>query len=135
MSKTAITSLTKVWRDRNISRDTKMRLVRTLIFSVFLNDVKTLSHRAFEKQKFDAFEMWCSRRMLRISWTAKRMNVSILKGLKVRTRLSTICPQRILSYFGHIARLEGDYLEKLIVTSKFGGKDLVEGPRSDGPIK
>ncbi|TLM35327.1 hypothetical protein FEC37_18570, partial [Acinetobacter baumannii] len=76
--------------------------------------------------RIDAFEMWCWRRMLRIPWIGFRTNVSILKQLGIKIRLSTVCLKRILEYFGHIARKDGDILEKLMITGK------VEGNRSRG---
>ncbi|CAH2218539.1 jg23190 [Pararge aegeria aegeria] len=66
--------------------------------------------------------MWCWKRMLRIPWTAKRTNVSILAQLGVSVRLSSICYQRFLSYFGQIMRRENDSLEKIIVMGNTEGK-------------
>ncbi|CAH2267501.1 jg22589 [Pararge aegeria aegeria] len=66
--------------------------------------------------------MWCWRRMLRIPWTAKRKHILILSQLKIKTRLSTICLQRILSYFGHITRRGNESIEKLIVVGYVEGK-------------
>lgn len=98
MAKTAMSRLTKIWKDRSISQKTKIRLVRTLVFSIFLYGAETWTLRANERQKIDAFEMWCWRRMLRISWTVHRTNVSILNELKIKTRLSAICLQRVLQF-------------------------------------
>ncbi|CAH2227199.1 jg14603 [Pararge aegeria aegeria] len=75
--------------------------------------------------------MWCWRRMLRIPWTARRTNASILRQLKITSRLSTTCLKRILEYFGHIARRDGDNLEKIVVTGKVEGKR----PRGRSPIR
>lgn len=122
MAKSAMTRLTKVWRDRSISKSVKVRLVRALVFSVFLYGAETWTLRSSERQKIDAFELWCWRRMLRIPWTAHRTNVSVLSELKIRTRLSSICLQRVLQFFGHIARRDGDNLEKLIVSGNVPGK-------------
>ncbi|CAH2230531.1 jg8859 [Pararge aegeria aegeria] len=91
-----MSQLHRTWKDRNISIKTKVRI--------------------------DAFEMWCWRRMLRIPWTAHRTNASILRQLKITRRLSTTCLKRTLEYFGHIARRDGDNLEKIVVTGKVEGK-------------
>lgn len=126
MAKGAMGKLTKVWKDRNITKNTKARLVRTLIFSIFLYGVETWTIKESERKKIDAFEMWCWRRMLRIPWTAKRANVSILNELSIKDRLSTTCYRRILQFFGHIARRDPDCLEKLVVVGS------VEERRSRG---
>ncbi|CAH2266806.1 jg7989 [Pararge aegeria aegeria] len=75
--------------------------------------------------------MWCWRRMLRIPWTAKRSNVSILSQLKIKTRLSTICLERILSYFRNITRRGNESIEKLIVVGNVEGKR----PRGRSPTR
>lgn len=122
MSKAAMTKLTRIWKDRNISRKTKVRLVRTLVFSIFFYGAESWTLRQSERAKIDAFEIWCWRRMLRNPWTARRTNVSILKELGITTRLSAICFQRILKYFGHIARRNPDSLEKLMVVGQVDGR-------------
>ncbi|XP_049886587.1 uncharacterized protein LOC126381094 [Pectinophora gossypiella] len=115
MAKDAMTRLNNVWKKRGIGIKTKMRLIRALVFPIFLYGVETWTILARERQRIDALEMWCWRRMLRIPWTAKRTNASIMTQLQIKTRLSTICQQRILSYFGHTMRRGDDSLEKLIV--------------------
>ncbi|KAL0833060.1 hypothetical protein ABMA28_001173 [Loxostege sticticalis] len=122
MTKDAMTRLNNIWKKRGISMNTKIRLVRALIFPIFLYGVETWTIRARERQRIDALEMWCWRCMMRIPWTAKRTNVSILTQLKIKTRLSTICHQQILSYFGHIVRRGDESLEKLIIVGNTEGK-------------
>ncbi|CAK1590841.1 unnamed protein product [Parnassius mnemosyne] len=122
IAKGAMTRLKRIWQNRKISNVTKKRLVRTLVFSIFLYGSEAWTIRAADKKRIDAFEMWCWRRMLRIPWTAKRTNESILGQLRVDTRLSTTCYQSILSYFGHIARRPPNNLDRLIVVGKVGGK-------------
>lgn len=91
MAKQAMTKLIRIWKDPNISQMTKVRLVRTLVFSIFLYSAESWTIRKSERTKIEAFEMWCWRRMLRIPWTARRTNVCILSQLRVTTRLSTTC--------------------------------------------
>ncbi|CAH2208083.1 jg4661 [Pararge aegeria aegeria] len=117
-----MSQLYRTWKDRNISIKTKVRLVRALIFHIFTYAAETWTIKAADRQRIDAFEMWCWRRMLQIPWTAHRTNVSILRQLKITRRLSTTCLKRILEYFGHIARRDGDNLEKIVVTGKVEGK-------------
>lgn len=131
MAKAAMSKLTRIWQNRKVSNVTKMRLVRTLIFSIFLYGSESWTIRAIDRKKIDAFEMWCWRRMLRIPWTAKRTNKSILDQLGIKTRLSAVCYQRILGYFGHIARRQPDNLDKLVVVGKVEGKR----PRGRSPSR
>lgn len=100
--------------------------MRTLVFSIFLYGAETWTLKKADRSRIDAFEMWCWRRMLRIPLTAHRTNVSILRELKIETRLSTLCLRRVLDFFGHISRKDGASLERMMVTGK------VEGTRSRG---
>ncbi|XP_063389200.1 uncharacterized protein LOC134674985 [Cydia fagiglandana] len=111
MAKAAVKRLEKIWRNRGINRKTKIKLMHTLIFSIFLYASETWTLKARALRRIDAFEMWCWRRMLNISWTERRTNESILKELKITTRLSTICTQRVLKFFGHTVRRGTDTLE------------------------
>lgn len=75
-----------------------------------------------QRTRINAFEMWCSRKMLGISWTARHTNISILEELSICTRLSTTCLQRALSFFGHVVRRGPESLEKLILLGHVNGK-------------
>ena len=100
-----------------------MRLVRALVFPICTYGDETWTLRSNDRRRLDAFEMWCWRRLLRIPWTAKRTNISIIQQLGVQDRLSTLCLRHIvLQFFGHIARREGEGLERLIVTGKVEGR-------------
>lgn len=116
MAKSSMARLTKIWKDRAISLAVKTRLVRTLVFSIFLYGAETWTVLASGRKKIDTFEMWCWRRMIRIPWTAHRTNASILQQLKIKRRLSTIYLQRVLQFFGHISRRRKTSLERLVVT-------------------
>lgn len=124
MAKNAMSRLDRIWKNRTISHKTKTTLVNSLVFSIFLYGAETWTLKAKDRQRVDAFEMWCWRKLLRIPWTAHRTNVSILKELQLerKPRLSTVCLRRVLEFFGHIARKPGDNLQKLIVTGKVEGK-------------
>jgi hypothetical protein len=95
MAKSAMTKLSKIWKDRSITIATKARLVRALVFPIFLYGAETWTIKARDQQRVDAFEMWCWRRMLRIPWTARQTNVSILRRIGVEKRLSATCAERI----------------------------------------
>lgn len=126
MGKSAMSRLHKIWRSRTISNTVKERLVRSLIFAIFLYGSETWTIRIAERRRIDAFEMWCWRKMLRVSWTENRTNNSILQQLGIKTRLSAICSQRILQFFGHVARRGGENLERLMISGN------VEGRRARG---
>lgn len=125
ITRSAMEKMTKVWKDRNVTNATKIKLVRTLIFPILLYGAETWTLREQERKKIDALEMWCWRRMLRIPWTAHRTNISILRELKIEQRLSSTILSRILRYFGHVSRRE-NAMERLVIQGK------VEGTRSRG---
>jgi hypothetical protein len=126
LAKSAMSQLTKIWKNRAITTAVKIRLVKSLVFSVCLYGVETWTMKAADRRRIDAFEMWSWRRLLRVPWTDKRTNVSILEELKIKDRLSTICLKRILQFFGHIARRGEESLERLVVVGS------VEGRRARG---
>ncbi|VEN45210.1 unnamed protein product [Callosobruchus maculatus] len=112
-ARVAMTKLTKIWRDHNITKATKMSLVQSLVFSIFLYASETWSVKKADRARIDAFETWTWRRMLRIPYTAHRTNVSILDELGNPKRLSSIVSMRMLTFFGHIHR--SDNMGKLVV--------------------
>lgn len=133
MSKSAMSQLERIWKDRKITNKTKIALVSSLVFSIFLYGAETWTLKTADRKRIDAFEMWCWRKLLRIPWTARRTNKSVLEELKIakKPRLSNICLRRIFEFFGHIARKPGDDLQKLIVTGIVDGKR----PRGRSPMR
>lgn len=113
IARSAMTQLTKVWKDRSITRNTKIKLVNALVFPVFFYASETWTIHSKDRRRIDAFEMWVWRRMLRIPWTARRTNISILNEIKPKQRLSLMTYGRVLKFFGHIAC--HDNMEKLMV--------------------
>ncbi|VEN63176.1 unnamed protein product [Callosobruchus maculatus] len=113
----AMTKLTKIWRDHNITKATKMSLVQSLVFSIFLYASETWTVKKADRARIDAFEMWTWRRMLRVPYTTHRTNVSILDEVGNPKRLSSIVSTRMLTFFGHIHR--SDNMEKLRVDPTF----------------
>jgi hypothetical protein len=83
-----------------------IRLVESLLFSVLLYGCETWTVSASDEKRIEAFEMWCWRRMLRVSWMERRTNASIMEELKVPNRLSTHVNKRMLQFFGHVVRRE-----------------------------
>lgn len=120
IARTAMIQLTKIWKNRNITRNTKINLVNALVFPVFFYGSETWVIRSNDRKRIDAFEMWVWRRMLRVPWTARRTNVSILNEIKPVQRVSSRTYGRILKFFGHISR--HDNMEKLVVQGRPEGK-------------
>jgi hypothetical protein len=121
IAKAVMMKLTKFWKDRNISKVTKIRLIHTLVFPIVMYGSETWTLNANSRKRIEAFEMSCWRRMLRIPWVARRTNESILEELQIQTRerlLSKI--ERHHKIFGHIIRQDG--LEKLVIQGKVDGK-------------
>lgn len=129
LAKEAMTKLTNIWRSHEISLATKTRLVRSLVFSIFLYGSECWSLKATDKRRIDALEMFCWRRMLRISWTQRRTNESILQQIKPKKRLRTIVAENIAKFFGHVVR--GNGLERLTVEGMVAGKR----PRGRSPTR
>jgi len=121
LGKAEVKELTKIWVDRDVRCETKVRLMNTLVFPVFLYAAETWTVHESDRRRIDAFEMYCWRRMLRIPWPAHHTNASILDEIKPEHRLYEVVNLRILSFLGHIAR-RMDALEKTIVQGKFDGK-------------
>lgn len=126
LAKSAMLRVTKIWKSSYITKSTKMNLIRTLVFPIFSYGSETWTLRAKERKYIDSFEMWCYRRLLRIPWTARRTNQSILVERSVTTRLSSLCMRKVLQYFGHVARRRDDNVDRLIVMGE------VQGRRSRG---
>ena len=126
ISRSSMNNLRKIWRSRNITKTTKIRLVRALVFPIFLYACETWTLRKSEEKKIDALEMWCWRKMLGVSWTEFRTNESILRELDIKQRLSSIVKARILTFFGHISRQSDISMQRHVIQGK------VEGSRPRG---
>ena len=113
--------LRKVTCSGRVSKQTRKKLIKTLVFPIFAYGAETWTLKKKDKQHIDAFEMWTWRKMLRIPWTARRTNVSVLNEIQETERLSKNCEERILRYFGHMARRDGESLEQAIVFGKVPG--------------
>lgn len=122
MAKTALSSLTKIWKDRHIGKHTKRLLVQSLIFPIASYGSESWTINAACRRRIESFEMTCYRRMMRIPWTARRTNISILKelGIKTNERLLPTIQRQILKFFGHLVRRDG--IEKLVIQGKVDGK-------------
>lgn len=121
LGKSAMIRLRKVTCSGRVSKQTRKKLIKTLVFPIFAYGAETWTLKKKDKQHIDAFEMWTWRKMLRIPWTARRTNVSVLNEIQETERLSKNCEERILRYFGHMARRDGESLEQAIVFGKVPG--------------
>ena len=126
MAKSAMVGLNKIWVDRGITKATKTRLVSALIFPIATYGCETWTLTKSDRKRINSFELWCWRRMLRISWIMKRTNDSVLQEVQPKTRLLCLIQSQMLSFFGHVSRRDGDCLEKVIMQGR------VEGSRKPG---
>ena len=116
-----MTNLASIFKSRDITLPTKIRLVKAMVFPVVMYGCESWTVKKAERRRIDAFEVWCWRRLLRVPWTAKRSNQSILKeidpGISLEGMMLKLKPQ----YFGHLMR-RVDSLEKTLMLGGIGGR-------------
>ena len=105
------TNLYSIFKSRDITLPTKVRLVKAMVFPVVRYGCESWTVKKAERPGIDAFELWCSRRLLRVPWTARRSNQSIVKEISPGISLEGMMLKLKLQYFGHLMR-RGDSLEK-----------------------
>ena len=98
----AMTNLDSVLKSRDITLPTKVHIVKAMVFPVVMNGCESWAIKKAEQQKIDAFELWCWRRPLRVPWTARRSNQSILKEINPEYSLEGRMLKMKLQYFGHL---------------------------------
>ena len=96
-----MTNLDSILKSRDITLPTKGRLVKAMVFPVVMYGCESWTVRKAECQRIDAFELWCWRRLLRVPWTARRSNPSILKEINTENSLEGLMLKLKLQYFGH----------------------------------
>ena len=99
-----MTNLDNIFKSRDITLPTKVRLVKAMIFTVVMNRCESWTVKKAERQRIDAFELWCWRRLLRVPWTTRRSNQSILKEISPGISLEGMMLKLKLQYFGHLMR-------------------------------
>ena len=107
--------------DRDITLSTKAHLVKAMVFPVVMYRCESWSVKKAESRRIDAFELWCWRRLLRVPWTARRSNQSILKEISPGCSLEGLMLKLKLQYFGHLMR-RADSLEKILMLGGIGGR-------------
>ena len=109
-----MTNPDSILKSRGITLPTKVRLVKAMVFLVVRYGYESWSVKKAERQRIDAFELWCWRRLLRVPWTARRANQSILKEISPGCSLVRLMLKLKLQYFGHFMR-RADSLEKTLI--------------------
>ena len=115
-----MTNLDSILKNRDITLPTKVRLVKAMVFPVVMYGCKSWSLKKAKSWRIDAFELWCWRRLLRVPWTARRSNQSILK-ISPGISLEGMMLKLKLQYFGHLMQ-RVDSLEKTLTLGGIGGK-------------
>ena len=116
-----MTNLDSIFKSRDITLPTKVHLVKAMVFPVVMYGCESWTVKKAERQIIDAFELWCSRRLLRIPWTVRRSNQSILKEISPGISLEGMVLKMKLQYFGHLMR-RVDSLEKTLMLGGIGGR-------------
>ena len=121
LGRNVITNLDSILKSRDITLPTKVRLVKAMVFPVVMYGCESWTVKKVECQRIAAFELWCWRRLLRVPWTARRSNQSILKEISPGCSLEGLMLKLKLQYFGHLMR-RADSLEKTLMLGGIGGK-------------
>ena len=116
-----MTNLDSIFKSRDITWPTKVRLVKAMVLPVVMYECESWTVKKAECRRIDAFELWCWRRLLRVPWTARRSNQSILKKTSPGCSLEELMLRLKLQYFGHLVR-RVDSLEKTLMLGGIGGR-------------
>ena len=116
-----MTNLDSIFKSRDITLPTKVHLVKAMVFPVVMYGCEGWTVKKAERQRIDAFELWCWRRLLRVPWTARRSNQSILKEISPGISSEGMMLKLKLQYFGHLLR-RVDSLEKTLMLGGIGGR-------------
>ena len=117
-----MTNLDSIFENRDVTLPTKVRLVKAMVFPVVMYGYESWTVKKAECLRIDAFEVWCWRRLLRVPWTARRSNQSIVKEISPECSLEGLMLKLKLQYFGHLMR-RVDSLGKTLI---WAGLGLVE---------
>ena len=116
-----MTNLDSILKSRDITLPTKVHLVKAMVFSVTTYGHESWTIKKAEHQRIDAFELWCWRRLLRVPWTSRRSNQSILKEVSPGCSLEGLMLKLKLKYFGHLM-WRADLFEKTLMLEKIEGR-------------
>ena len=104
LGRKVMTNLDSIFKSRDITLPTKVCLVKTMVFPVVMYGCESWTMKKAEHQRTDAFELWCWRRLLRVPWTARRSNQSILKEISPGSSLEELMLKLKFQYFGHLVK-------------------------------
>ena len=121
LGRKVMTSLDSILKSRDITLPTKVHLVKAMVFPVVKYGCESWTINNAEHRRIDAFELWCWRRLLRVSWTARRSNQSILKEISPGFSLDGLMLKLKLQYFGHLMRRAASF-EKTLMLGKIEGR-------------
>ena len=121
LGKKVMTNLDSMLKSRDITLSTKVRLVKAMVFPVVMYGCESWTIKKAERQRTDAFELWCWRRLLRVPWTVRRSNQSILKEINPEYSLEAQMLKRKLQHFGHLMR-RTDSFGKTLMLGKIEGR-------------
>ena len=121
LGRKVMTNLDSIFKSRDITLPTKVRLVKAMVFPVVKYGCESWTVKKAKRRRIDAFEMWCWRRLLRVPWTARRSNQSILKEVNPGISFEGMMLKLKLQYFGHLMR-RVDSLVKTLLLGGIGGR-------------
>ena len=121
LARNAMTNIDSIVKSRDISLSTKVCLVKAMVFPVVMHGCESWTMKKAEHRRIDAFEVWCWRRLLRVPWTARRSNQSILKETSPEYSLEGLMLKLKLQYFGHLMQRH-DSFEKTLMLGKIDGR-------------
>ena len=125
-----MTNLDSVLKSRDITLTTKVCIVKAMVFPVVTYGCESWTIKKAEHQKIDAFEQWCWRRLLRVPWTARISNQSILREINPEYSLEGLMLKLKFQYFGHLMRI-ADSLEKSLMLGKIKGRSRMRASEDD----
>ena len=121
LGRKVMTNLDSIFKSRDITLPTKVHLVKAMVFPVVMYGYESWTVKKAERRKIDAFELWCWRRLLRVPWTARRSNQSILKKISPECSLEGLMLKLKLQYLGHLMQ-RTDSFEKTLMLEKTEGR-------------
>ena len=121
LGRKGVTNLDSIFKSRDITLPTKVHLVKAMVFPLVMYECESWPVKKAEHRRIDAFELWCWRRLLRVPWTARRSNQSMLKEISPGISLEGMMLKLKLQYFGHLMQ-RVDSLEKALMLGGIGGR-------------
>ena len=122
LGKKAMTNLDSILKSRDITLPTKVHLVKAMVFPVVMYQCESWTIKKVECRRIDAFELWCWRRLLRVPWTVRRSNQSILKEISPEYSLEGLMLKLQLQYFGYLMQRTDSFEKTLMLVKIEGGK-------------